>query len=148
MKRQLPFIGGSLVLSACNSHMVTIVDKVTDSDIVNYCAEQTKCSSELTEDAYLFYCVDSIKDEQHEAKSLGCEDEFNDLLACAIKEAPERSCASDFEEYDDYADYQEDLYEEYYDNDFACEDEYEDLNTCLNDFKGIDEDAGYSYYEY
>lgn len=145
MNKQLPLLAGTVALTACNSSKINFIDQITDGELVTFCKEQVKCTDNVYQDAELFYCVNEIRDEQHRAISLDCEDEFNDLLACAIKEAPERSCRSDFEDLKDYEDYMEDLYEEYYDNDDACDDEEEDYSTCISEFIYGESGGGSSY---
>lgn len=154
MNKQLPFLASTVALSACNSGKINIIDQITDGEIVSFCQELVKCSSDhVYEDYYLFECVDSVRDERHRAVSLDCGDEFNELVACQIKEAPERSCRSDFDELSDYEDYLEDLYEDYYDNADACEKEEDDYDECIEDFMGTssggdeeEEDPYYGYY--
>ena len=148
MKRRLPLLAGSIVLTACNSGKINVIDKITDGELVSYCETQIKCASKILHDYYLFSCVDSIRDQQHKSVSLGCEVEYVDLLECAIKEASPGECRSDFDSRDDWNDHQEDLYEDYYDNDDPCEDESDDYSDCIDDFMGIekadDNDTGYT----
>lgn len=141
MNKQLPILAGTVALSACNSGKINFVDQITDGELVTFCQEQVKCADNVYQDYYLFQCVDSIRDEQHRAISLQCEEEFTDLLACEMKEAPEKSCRSDFDELSDYEDYLEDLEEEYYENYDACDDEEEDYSDCIDKFLGIDDES-------
>ena len=157
MKRRLPLLAGSIVLTACNSGKINVIDKITDGDLVSFCESQIKCEPKMLQDYYLFECVDNVRDQQHKAVSLGCEVEFIDLFECELKEAPAAECRSDFDDIKDWNDHQEDLYEDYYDNnDDPCEDEEEDYSDCIDDFMGIDNsnnssgnDTGsyYGYYE-
>ena len=95
MNKQLPILAGSVALTACNSSKINILDQITDGDLVAFCQEQVKCTDNVYRDYELFSCVDGIRDQQHQAVSLGCDTEFQDLLARAIKEAPELPCRSD-----------------------------------------------------
>ena len=148
MNKQLPILAGSVALTACNSSKINIIDQITDGELVACCQDQVNCVDNVYQDYELFECVDDIRDQQHQAASLGCDSEFTDLLACAIKEAPERSCRSDFEEAKDYEDYLEDLYEDYYEDSDACDKEYEDYSECINEFLGIEGGSSYSYSQY
>jgi hypothetical protein len=143
MKKQLPPLTVSMIaLTACGNR-VGLNDKMQDEALVTYCETQASCSPKLLRDAYLFYCVDQAQDERFKAKTIGCEPEFNDVLACGIKEAPTNQCRSDFDDYDDWSDDRED---EYYSSDNPCEDELEDYAECVNDFMGI-ESSSNSYYD-
>ena len=153
MTKQLPNLAISVVaLTACGNR-VGLMDKMSDGDVVKFCEDQAKCTSELLNDVYVFYCVDSIQDARHQAIAFGCETEFNDMIACEIAEAEANQCRSEYKDYDDWRDELEDSYYGYYgssNNDDECEDEEEDYEECINDFLGIDDsDQGYSipYYE-
>ena len=100
-------------------------------------------------DLYVFYCVDAIQDARHQAKSFGCETEFNDLLTCELAEAEAEQCRSEYSDYDDWAD-DDDRDQGFYgyygyygsspsSDDDECEDEIEDYQDCINDFLGIDD---------
>ena len=134
MKSKLPLLGGTIALTACNSGGVNLIDKITDGQLVSYCENRYKCSSEWYEPIRLFECVDSVRDGRHKAAAFGCSDEYEDLLECEFKEATAASCRSDFEEREDWEEY---LYEES-DYDDACDDEKEDYNDCENEFLGIE----------
>jgi len=146
MNKQIPTLAVSMVaLSACNTNRVGLVDKIQDKDLVDFCEAQLSCSSELLKDLYLFYCVDSVQDTRHRAKRLGCETEFNEVIACEISEAETQECRSDYDDYDDWLD---DLEESYYSSpsENPCADENDDYNECINDFMGIEEGATSPYY--
>jgi hypothetical protein len=155
MRRRLPLLAGSVILTACNSGKITVIDKISDGDLVSFCETQIKCVSKILHDYYLFTCVDNIRDQQHQAVSLGCEAEYIDLFECSKKEATTAECRSDFDSAEDWSDHLEDLYEDYYDNTNPCEDEVEDYSDCIDDFMGVDNsdnsssnDTGYNgYYE-
>ena len=153
MTKQLPNLAISVVaLTACGNR-VGLMDKISDGDIVKFCEDQSKCRADLLKDIYVFYCVDSLQDERHQAKAFGCETDFNDMVACEISEAEAVQCRSEFSDYDDWADESEQGYYGYYgssgSNDDPCEDEKEDYQDCINDFLGID-DSGNNrpYYGY
>lgn len=153
MKRRLPLLAGSIVLTACNSGKINVIDKITDGELVSFCEEAVKCSAEIKQDYYLFQCVDNIRDAKHKAVSLGCETEYVDLFTCNQDEIVGQECASDFDSAEDWSDHQEDLYDDYADSVEACEDEAEDYSDCINEFMGIEtssggDDTGYNgYYE-
>jgi hypothetical protein len=144
MKKQLPPLSVSMIaLTACGNR-VGLNDKMQDQELVAFCESQIACQSKILQDVYLFYCVDSVQDERHRAKAIGCESEFTELFTCELKEADSTQCRSDYDDLDDWSD---DAEEEYYsDNDDPCEDEMEEYTECVEDFMGIDNnsDTGYN----
>ncbi len=141
MKKQLPPLTVSMIaLTACGNR-VGITDKMQDEQLVAYCEAQVSCESKVLRDAYLFYCVDEVQDARHKAIAIGCETEFNELIACGLSEAETPQCRSDYDDYEDWSDESDDDY--YSDDDEPCEDELEDYAECENDFMGIEDDNGY-----
>jgi len=142
MKKQLPPLSVSMIaLTACGNR-VGISDKMQDQELVAYCQSLVACDSKILQDVYLFYCVDSTQDIRHMAKSIGCDSEFTKLLTCQISEADSNQCRSDYDDYDDWSDDQEEYYST---TDDPCEDEREDYIECVNDFMGLeDESDGYN----
>ena len=88
MAKQLPALSVSLLaISSCNNGKVDFGDKLSDRKFYKLCKSQLDCyEGGLYSDYYMLYCMDSFQDQEHTAKQLGCDEEFDEYFSCITEE--------------------------------------------------------------